>query len=226
MSSETISGIQVPSTPTITAARALAKQHMEEWAYNHVMRSWLFGVVIADRIPDLADRDHELHAIAAILHDLGWIEDKSLGFTSDDKCFEVDGANAARAWIEKQSVFAEWDKHRKQLLWDAIALHTYPVVGMHKEAEVKATALGITADFVGPKGIPGGALQESEWKAIVEEFPRNGFKKGVVDTLCGFCRNKPETTYNNFTRDFGESSVEGYSVKGKLMFDVVMNLEE
>ena len=36
--------------------------------------------------------------------------------------FEVDGANAARNFLKKEA--SHWDKHRSQLVWDAIALHT------------------------------------------------------------------------------------------------------
>jgi hypothetical protein len=224
MSTRTIAGITVPDTSLIAAALALVREKMDDWSYNHVMRSWLLGFVIANRIPGLGNRDTELHAIAALLHDLGWID--SAEFTSTDKCFEVDGANAARAFVENQPTFAQWDDRRKQLLWDAIALHTYPLVGQHKETEVKATGLGIMADFVGPQGIPGGALQESEWRAICDAFPRSGFKTGVVNTLCGFCRSKPETTYDSFVGDFGEEFVEGYSKKGKRSFDVIVNAVE
>ena len=221
MSTRVIAGITVPDTPLINAAHALAREHLDDWAYNHVMRCWLLGFVIADRLPDLGNRDRELHALAAILHDLGW--DNKNTFVSPDKCFEVDGANAARAFVERYTTAAEWDRSRKQILWDAIALHTYPPVAMHKEPEVKATSLGISADFVGPAGIPGGALPTSEWQVIVNEFPRNGFKSGTVKLMCSFCRTKPETTYNNFVGDFGEEFVEGYTKVGKRAFDMVMN---
>lgn len=222
MSSKTLCGITVPDTPLITAAEELVHSNMEPWAYNHVMRSWLLGFAIAERIPDLKDRDRELHSIAAILHDLGWIVNNE-AFTSQDKCFEVDGANSARSFIEKQSSLLTWDKHRQQLLWDAIALHTYPAVAFHKEPEVKAVGLGILADFVGPAGVPGGALTQAEWDAIRKDYPRNGFKTGVVDLMCGLCRNKPETTFSSFVGDFGEELVDGYTRKGKRAYDIIVN---
>ena len=137
-------GIAVPDTPLITAAIDLARKHLSDMAYNHVMRCWLLGFVIADKIPPLQSRDRELHALAAILHDLGW--DTTNTFTSPDKRFEVDGANAARLFIKQEVERAgadDWDHHRLQLLWDAIALHTTPSIAQHKEPEVAATGLGI-----------------------------------------------------------------------------------
>jgi hypothetical protein len=175
---------------------------------------------MAERIPDLTGYDRELHAIATVLHDLGWSTNPA--HLSKDKCFEVDGANAARAFIEQQPSISGWDRHRKQLLWDAIALHTNPAVGFHKEPEVKAAGLGIMTDFTGPAAT-GGALTESEWKQICAEFPRTGFRSKVKDTMCGFCRAKPETTHNSFVGDFGDAFVDGYSRKGKKAFDMILN---
>ena len=218
MSVKTIAGISgIPDTPLISAAIALAREHLADFAFNHIMRSLLLGFAISDRIPEMAGRDRELCAVAAVLHDLGW--DEKGTFVSTDKCFEVDGANAARGFLEQHT---DWDEHRKQLLWDAIALHTYPPVAMHKQPEVKATALGILAEFVGPAGVPGGALTTTEWDNISKEYPRRGFKDGVIQKMCGFCTSKPEATYLTFIGDFGEELVEGYTRKGHRPFDMIM----
>ena len=219
MASKTIAGVTVPDTPLITAALDLARKHLAEWSYNHVVRSWLLGFAIADRITPMANRVGELHAIADIVHDLGW--DETDTFISKDKCFEVDGANAARAFIEQHAPNGTWDVHRKQLLWDAIALHTHFPVAQHKEPEVQATLLGIFADFTGPAGVPGGALKPEEFQEIAKAYPRGGFKTGVVQMFCGFCRNKPETTYNTIVGQFGDEMVDGYDSKGKRAFDII-----
>ena len=122
----TLAGVQVPDTPLITKALDLCRKHLNDLAYNHSVRSWLFGFIIAAKIPERQDRDLEAHAIAAILHDLGWAEDIDL--VSDDKRFEVDGAIAAREFLEREA--GDWDKHRLQLVWDAIALHTTPSIAV------------------------------------------------------------------------------------------------
>lgn len=85
------------------------------------------------------------------------------------------------------------------------------------------THFGIAADFLGPAGVPGGALAESEWQEIIKAFPRSGFKTGVVQISCGFCKSKPETTYSNFLSDFGESMVEGYNREGRRAYDMIIN---
>ncbi|KAK1050115.1 hypothetical protein LTR74_017132 [Friedmanniomyces endolithicus] len=225
----TLAGIAVPDTPLITAAIALIRQYLSDMAYNHSMRSWLFGFAIADKLPHLQDRDRELHALAAILHDLGW--DPTGTFISPDKRFEIDGANAARTFIEQEvvrrssggggGVQQDWDKHRLQLLWDAIALHTTPSIAVHKEMEVGATGFGIGAEFRG-RGIIPNTMTQQEWDAIVAEFPRQGFRDGVKAIMCGLCKTKPETTYDNFVGDFGDKFVEGYSTKGHRPSEMIL----
>ena len=217
-----LASIIVPDTPLITAAIALAREHLNDISYQHIMRSFLFGFAIADKISPLQNRDKEVHALGAILHDLGW--DTTNTFISPDKRFEVDGANAAQEFVVEQTAHLDpqtWNKHRLQLLWDAIALHTTPSIAQHKEKEVQATSLGIFVDFRGPDAVPG-TITKDEWAAIVAKFPRSGFRDGVVGVMCGLCRTKPETTYDNFVGEFGEELVQGYSRKGRRAMDMIM----
>lgn len=213
-----IAGIPVPDTPLIDSAIALARAHLNEIAYNHVLRSFLFGFCIADKLTNLTNRDREVHAVAAILHDLGW--DQSGAFISPDKRFEVDGAIAARGFLEQKAPSSEWDEHRMQLVWDAIALHTTPSIAAYKEPEVAACSLGIGADFRGPDGSPSGSLTWDEYNAIVKEYPRTGFIDCVTDIFCGLCKTKASTTYDNLVAQVGEAYVDGYSVQGKTCVDL------
>jgi len=214
-----LAGITVPDTPLITKALAFARERLTDTAYNHVVRCWLFGQFIASKIPNLQNRDEEVHAITAVLHDLGW--DKTGEFVSKDKRFEVDGANAARDFLIREGDEKEWDKHRLQLVWDSIALHTTASVAMYKEAEVASCAIGVITDFTGPERSPGGVLTRGVWETVLKEFPRLDFKKGLIEVFCGLCRDKPETTYDNFVADIGKDYVEGYSVKGKRFLDIL-----
>lgn len=213
----TVGGIVVPDTPLITKALDFARAHLSDMAYNHVIRSWLFGFAIASKVPAFSDRDLEVHSLAAILHDMGW--DNTGRLTSLDKRFEVDGAYIAREFLIKEGVAEEWDKHRLQLVWDTIALHTTHSIAWHKEEEVRTTSYGILADFGGPNVSFERLLTWEEWEGVVKEYPRLGLKDGVRDILCGFCRDKPETTYDNIVGSFGEKYVEGYSLEGKKMVD-------
>lgn len=105
-----LAGVTIPDTPLITKALEYTRGHSTEFAFNHVQRSMLFGFIIASKIPALADRDLEVHAIGAIMHDIGW--DPTGELVSKDKRFEVDGADAARNFLQKEA--PDWDKHRLQ----------------------------------------------------------------------------------------------------------------
>ena len=81
-------GIKVPDTTLVRDAMELARGLLEPFLFNHVMRSWLFGVVLSEGAEHAPDA--ELLAVAAVLHDLG-LTDRYTGANR----FEVDGANAA-----------------------------------------------------------------------------------------------------------------------------------
>jgi len=214
-----LAGVAVPDSPLITKALSYTKAHLNAMAYNHVVRSWLFGVIIASKTPAPHDHDLdlEIHSIAALLHDLGW--DTTGALVSADKRFEVGGANAACDFLRREA--PHWDGRKVQLVWDAITLHTTASISVYKEAEVAATTVGIMADFVGPEGVQGGRLSKGEYERVLKEFPRLGMREGVKEIMCHLCRTKPETTYDNFVAGFGDRFVEGYSLEGRRVVDVM-----
>ena len=163
-----IAGVIVPNTPLITKALEYVRNFSTDYTYNHIVRSLLFGFIIADKIPTMQDRDREAHAVAAILHDLGFPigHPPHSDILSTDKRFEVDAANAAREFLKKNA--PDWDKHRLQLVWDAIALHTINSVVFHKELEVQSCSYGIWADFQGPDRVAGGLLTWDEYDAVIK----------------------------------------------------------
>jgi hypothetical protein len=145
-----IAGIPVPNTALINSSIALAQQNMPIQGFNHVMRAWLNGQAIINRMPREQRRevDEEAFGVASILHDMGWAF--GTPFVSQDKRFEVDGADAAREHV-KRNGGRGWDKHRVQLVWDAVALHTTRDIGAYKEIEVQLTSAGTLTELVGPE---------------------------------------------------------------------------
>jgi hypothetical protein len=194
---KTIAGVSVLDTPLTNAAQQLARDHADNMVYNHVMRSWLFGTTIGKRIGTLSDPEAvEVQAIAALLHDLGW--DSTGEFISKDKRFEVDGAIAAKNWLDEQvesGLAKSWDKHQIQLVWDSIALHGTPTIVAYKEPVVATVAAGIASDFRGPESDPTGVLTWDEFNAINKEFPRLNLGAEVRKILVNFCVTKPQSTY-------------------------------
>ena len=163
-----VAGVTIPDTPLITKSLEYTRQYSTDDTYNHIIRSLLFGFIIADKV--LPSRDREAHAVAAIMHDLGFPigHPPHSDIISQDKRFEVDGAHAARKFLQREAKAEEWDKHRLQLVWDAIALHTIGSIVFEKEPEVQATSYGIWADFQGPDRVPGGLLTWDEYNTVVK----------------------------------------------------------
>ncbi|KAI4228482.1 MAG: hypothetical protein L6R36_001595 [Xanthoria steineri] len=200
-------GITVPNTPLITSALAFSQAHSTPTLHNHMIRSWLLGFLIADKLPHLQSRDREAHSIAALLHDVGL--DPTHGLISEDKCFEVDSADAALAFLAQAE---DYDQHRKQLVWDAIALHASIHIALHKkEPEVVATAMGIGADLMGPEEpMFSELLTREEYETVVKVVPRLGIKTEFGEAMCELCRRKPQACVGSVAERWGERYVEGF----------------
>lgn len=206
--------ISFPDDAFLLVALDYTKQHTSPTTVSHCLRSAAFALLAIQKVPSFASADKKLVVLACLMHDLGW---QGRGITnsliSKDKRFEVDGAEAGRAWM-RDSISADsgvtWGPREEQLLWDAIALHTTPSIGKYKEVEVAVVGLGIAADFLGHK-MPGGLFTFDEQKDIVAAFPRLGFADELVHIMCGLCRDKPATTYDNFVSEFGKA----YGTDGK-----------
>ena len=191
-----LAGVSVPDTPTISRAIEFAREKSEPYLFNHVMRSWLFAVLIAQR--KQTAHDGEVLAVTAILHDLGLAE----SFDGPLR-FEVEGANAARAFARKEGL----DEWRAQLVWDGVALNSTVSIALYKEAEIALATMGIGLDW---GGFGYESLAETEIATIVKEFPRLGMKDRFTKAVCRIVQTRPTTTYDNFARDFGERFVPGY----------------
>ncbi len=179
-----VAGVTVPDTPLITKAIEYVRQYSTDDTFNHIIRSFLLGFIIADKV--LPERDREVHAITAIMHDLGFPigHPPHSEIITKDKRFEVDGANAARNFLRKEA--PDWDKHRLQLVWDAIALHTIGTIVFEKEPEVQACSYGIWADFQGPDRVAGGLLTWDEYNPIVKvcEIEPRSLRNLHADQTC------------------------------------------
>jgi hypothetical protein len=188
-------GIKVPDTTLVRDAMELARGLSEPFLFNHVMRSWLFGVVLSEGAEHAPDA--ELLAVAAVLHDLG-LTDRYTGANR----FEVDGANAARVFLSDQGISAL----QMQLVWDAIALHTTPTLALHKEPEVVMVHSGIAVDVL---GVGLDRIPQDKQRAILSEFPRLAFKTQFKGCLCNVVRQKPMTTIEQHSQRFRHSLRRG-----------------
>jgi hypothetical protein len=195
-STRLIAGIRVADTPLIATVIEYAQRLSEPYLFNHAMRSWLFAEAIG-RIKGM-EYDREVVAIGTILHDIGLTAS-----VSGPNRFEVNGADAAVSFIKGQG----FTDRRVQLIWDLVALNSTPSLALHKEPEVAVGTMGIGLDY-GGFGVE--ALPSGDVERILSAFPRLKMKESFADTCCRLVTARPETTYDNFLRDFGERFVPGY----------------
>jgi hypothetical protein len=202
-----IAGVSVPDSPVVAAVIEYAQRLSEPYLFNHAMRSWLFSEMIgrAKRI----EYDREVVAIGTILHDIGLTAS-----VSGPNRFEVNGANAALSFIRSEG----FPDRRAQLIWDLIALNSTPSLALHKEPEVAVGTMGIGLDYggFGVEELPAGDVER-----ILGAFPRLRMKEKFAETCCRLVTEKPETSYDNFLRDFGERFVPGYKTVSTV--DLLMN---
>ena len=199
-----IAGVSVADNPLITSVIEYAQRISEPYLFNHAMRSWLFAETIG-RIKGI-DYDHEVVAIGTILHDIGLTAD-----VSGPNRFEVNGADAALSFIAGRGL----SDRRAQLIWDLVALNSTPSLALHKEPEVAVGTMGIAVDY-GGFGLD--ALAADDVQRILDAFPRLKMKQRFAETCCRLVTEKPETSHDNFLRDFGERYVPGYQAVSTVDF--------
>src|SRR6266487_4609473 len=93
MAAEVVAGIRIPDSKLAQEANDLLREHGTPLLFAHSLRVYLFGA-IRGRHRKLTV-DHELLYFGAVFHDLGLTPK----YRSPDHRFEVDSANAARAFL-------------------------------------------------------------------------------------------------------------------------------
>lgn len=196
-SRRTIASVSVPDTALVARAMEEARAVSEPYLFNHAVRSWLFAVQVAEL--QGIRYDEEVVSVASLLHDVG-LTKRYQG----ERRFEIEGADAARTLAREQAV----DERRAQLIWYCVALNATLSVSPYAEPEVGICTVGAGVDFAGflAERIP-------EWimESILAAFPRLQMKRRMTECLAGIARARPQTTHDNFVRDFGERFVAGYN---------------
>ena len=193
---DSFAGVTVPESSLIERAIQYARQKYEPYLFNHAMRSWLFAVRFGQR-RGIA-HDAEVVAVGTLLHDITLNE----AFAGPRR-FEVEAADQVMSFAIEAGV----DERRARLIWDCVALNSTPSIAFYKQSEVALATAGIALDAV---GVQYDELPGQEIEAILAEFPRLRLKDNFVRCFTHVAKVCPETTYDNFVRDFGERFVQGY----------------
>lgn len=197
---KTVAGIQMPDSTIATQATELLLEHGTEFLYNHSLRAFLFASLRAKR--QKIRYDAELLYVSSVFHDLGLTPH----YSSPDKRFEVDGANAARDFLKGHGL----PPQAVQLVWDAVALHTTVGIAPYKEAEVALMNYGVSLDVVG-NGFED--LSEKHREEIISQFPRTDFKNKIIPTFFEGFKHKTGTTYGTINADICAYMIPNFARK-------------
>ncbi len=190
-----VAGIPMVDTMIAKAANELALSASPAYLYNHAVRTYLFGALIG-RAAKLKF-DEELLYLACVLHDLG-LTKRFIG----NRPFEIEGAIAAGNFLRQQGLSVT----KAAVVWDGIAMHPL-AISQYRKPEIALVGAGAGADVIGA-GLED--VTASDRDAVLQAFPRLGFKSEFVATCADVVRQHPAGAARTFMRDIGERNVQGF----------------
>jgi hypothetical protein len=191
------SPVALPDSRLAREATELIRSVESDLLYNHSLRVYSFGALQGNRRG--LKYDPELLFIGAMFHDIGLVE----GHRSAHDRFEVDGANAAREFLNAHGVAPD----AVRIVWDAIALHTTPGVPEHKEPEVALVTAGVELDVLG-FGYDDIVAEDRE--AVLAAYPRVNFKESIIQAFADGMAHRPETTFGTMNDDVLAEKLPGF----------------
>jgi hypothetical protein len=195
--SQTVAGIEIPDSALARDVTQFVQDVAPQLLFDHSRRVFLWASLQGEQRG--LEFDPELLYVGAMFHDVGLVE----GHRSAHERFEIDGANAARAFLDARGVREE----QVAVVWDSIALHTTPEIPRYKQSEVWLVTLGVEFDVL---GLHFDGVSPERRAEVVAAHPRTGFKDGIVEAFFEGFREKPETAFGTMNTDVLEAKQPGY----------------
>ena len=98
LAANTIAGIPIPDSTLAGDATQFVQDVSTQLLFDHSRRVFLWASLQGEQLG--LDYDPELLYVGAMFHDIGLVE----GHRSEHERFEIDGANAARAFLERHGL--------------------------------------------------------------------------------------------------------------------------
>ncbi|MFF2193542.1 HD domain-containing protein [Streptomyces sp. NPDC058157] len=192
-----IAGIKIPDSKLAQEATELVREATDDLIYHHSRRVFVWGALQG------ANRglsfDPELLYVGAMFHDLGLTEP----YRDNDRRFEIDGADEARAFLLARGV----DADSARIVWEAIALHTTPEIPGLMAPEIALVTAGVELDVL---GIGYHDVSEETRAAVVAAHPRPDFKNNILQAFNDGITRRPGTTFGNVKADVLAAYTDGY----------------
>ena len=184
-----IEDVVIPDSKLASEVTQLVRDSVSELLFNHSSRAYCFAAMAAERFG--LTFDPELLYVGAMFHDMGL----TAAYSSRTDRFEVDSANAARAFLRQHGI----DQQDIDIVWTAIALHSTPGISQYMHPVVALVAVGVKMDVVGA-GYE--EFTEAQRRSVVRAFPREpDFEEGIIRAFYEGIRHKPETTFGTINAE-------------------------
>jgi hypothetical protein len=171
----------LPETSVAHAAIRLAQSTESPSVFNHSVRSYLFGELVAahEGMRPSADYDADALFLGCVLHDLG------AGSAAPGKeRFEVEGADLAAALLTEHGC----ERNLVDGVWEAIALHTSMGIADRRSALCHLVRSGVGADF----GRDAEFIDDEIAAAIHARYPRLSMARTLLDAIVAQAQRSPE----------------------------------
>lgn len=188
----TTSGIMIPDSRLANEVTEFVRDTASELLFNHSARVYLWAALTGERKG--LKFDPELLYAGAMFHDIGLTE----GYQESQLRFEVDGANAARDFLQSRGV----PESDIKTVWDAIALHTTPGIPEFMDPEVALVQAGAGMDVAG-RGYED--FTDKERAAVTAAYPRGkNFEHEMIDAFYHGMKHRPASTFGTMNEGFLE----------------------
>ncbi|HEY8800061.1 MAG TPA: HD domain-containing protein [Candidatus Limnocylindrales bacterium] len=163
-----IAGIPVPQDEISAATWRWAHRSLPDYLLTHSVRAYCWGAAIA--AGEGWAFDPQILWTASLMHDVGLTR-----ISRNTMCFEVEGAEIARRFLEKHGLAAEVADR----VASAIILHMQPLVTLDDGVEAvlldRATSLDVRGE--------GYTLVDAVRPRVMRDFPRRAFDRRFLAAI-------------------------------------------
>lgn len=176
-----IAGVEIPDTPLARRAESYVHGAEPPFLFNHSVRTYVFGALLMKAAGK--SYDPTTAYVAALFHDAGLVP----RFASPRGSFEVDGANAAEAFVLANGGSAE----QARTVWNAVVMHDMGrAYQSHQSSEALLLGAGAASDV---DGVDPARLSAAIVDEVLKAVPRLQFKKLFAAAASDHCRRKPSS---------------------------------
>ena len=184
-----IPGIRIPDSQLAREMTQFIRDTESDLLFHHSLRVYCWSALTGNRSG--LKFDTELLYAACMFHDIGLTP----RYEASQLRFEVDGANAARDFLQGHGV----GERDIETVWNAVALHTTPGIPQFMRAEIALVQAGAGMDVAG-RGYD--QFTDAQREAVVAAFPREAdFAHGIIDAFHQGMKHRPDSTFGTFNDD-------------------------